>query len=351
MMNQRENSLRAIRFERPESIPMSFHINAACWQHYPQEQLFDLMEAHPLLFPDFVRPALPYRPEFALVARRDSPYKDDFGCVWETAEDGITGTVTGHPLADWSAFESWQAPDPEVCTGIGPVDWKRVAADLAADRAAGRLAIGGLRHGHTFLQLCDLRGYQNLLYDMVDEEPRLLALIDQVEAFNRAIVSKYIAFGADVITFAEDLGMQKGPMVSPELFRIYIRPSYARLMQPVRDQGFLVHMHSDGHLHDLIEDILAGGVDIINLQDLVNGIDWIAGRFAGKTCVELDIDRQAVTTFGSPRQIDALIRSEVSQIGRKEGGLMMIYGLYPGVPLDNVAALMDAMERYAGYYT
>ena len=29
---------------------------------------------------------------------------------------------------------------------------------------------------------------------------------------------------------------------------------------------------------------------------------------------------------------------------------MMIYGLYPGVPLENVRALMDAMEKYATYY-
>lgn len=28
----------------------------------------------------------------------------------------------------------------------------------------------------------------------------------------------------------------------------------------------------------------------------------------------------------------------------------MIYGLYPGVPLENVKAVMDAMEKYAVYY-
>jgi hypothetical protein len=33
-----------------------------------------------------------------------------------------------------------------------------------------------------------------------------------------------------------------------------------------------------------------------------------------------------------------------------KGGLMMTYGMYPGVPLENAAALMDAMEKYAGYY-
>jgi hypothetical protein len=31
-------------------------------------------------------------------------------------------------------------------------------------------------------------------------------------------------------------------------------------------------------------------------------------------------------------------------------GLMMIYGLYPGVPIENIRALMQAMEKYMGYY-
>jgi uroporphyrinogen decarboxylase len=89
---------------------------------------------------------------------------------------------------------------------------------------------------------------------------------------------------------------------------------------------------------------------VINLQDLVNGIDWIADRFAGQVCVDLDIDRQAVTRFGTPAQIDALIREEVEKLGSKHGGLMMIYGLYPGVAMENVRALMDAMTRYATFY-
>jgi len=30
---------------------------------------------------------------------------------------------------------------------------------------------------------------------------------------------------------------------------------------------------------------------------------------------------------------------------------MMVYGLYPGTPLANVGAIMDAMEQYAGYWS
>jgi uroporphyrinogen decarboxylase len=99
-----------------------------------------------------------------------------------------------------------------------------------------------------------------------------------------------------------------------------------------------------------VDDLVVSGVDVLNLQDLVNGIDWIAARLKARVCIDLDIDRQSVTRFGSPAQIDALIREEVEKLGSPQGGLMMIYGLYPGVPLENVTALMDALERYATFY-
>ena len=345
-----ENYLKTVRFETPDHIPMKFHINDACWRNYDPQALFDLCAAHPLLFPDFRRPTEPVSRTYARVARRDEPYTDDFGCVWSTTEDGITGTVTAHPLADWSRYADYVFPDPARCTGIGPIDWAVTERTLRDAKASGGLAFGALRHGHTFLQLCDLRGYENLSFDFADDRPEIHHLIAGLEEFNAGIVSRYLEIGVDVMGYAEDLGMQRGPMVSPAHFRRFIQPSYRRLMKPARDRGTLVHMHSDGDLHDLIDDIVDGGVDILNLQDLVNGIDWIGRRFAGRTCIELDIDRQSVTALGTPAYIDRLIRTEVETLGSRRGGLMMIYGLYPGVPLDNVAALMDAMERYAGFW-
>jgi len=110
-------------------------------------------------------------------------------------------------------------------------------------------------------------------------------------------------------------------------------------------------MHSDGDIRDLADDLLVSGVDALNLQDLVNGIEWIAANLKGRACIDLDIDRQQITRFGRPEQIDQLIRREIERLGSREGGLMMIYGLYPGVPLENVKALMDSMERYAGFYS
>ena len=345
-MTDRENKIRAIRFDHPDYIPMAFCISGACWNHYDHDSLFELMENHPLLFPNYRRPESVNLDFSGTAACKAQPFTDDFGCVWKTAEDGILGTVVQHPLADWAALAHYSAPNPETHMGIGPVDWQKEAENIRRAKDAGQFTAGGLRHGHTFLQLCDIRGYENLLFDMEDEEPRLWKLIELVENFNLRIVEKYLAMDVDMMGYAEDLGMQVGPMLSRKNFQTYIQPSYRRLMRPAKEKGAMIHMHSDGDIRLLVDDIIDSGVDVINLQDLVNGIDWIATRFRGKTCVDLDIDRQSVTRFGTPAQIDALIREEVEKLSDPAGGLMMIYGMYPGIPLENAAALMDAMERY-----
>lgn len=328
---------------------MVFHINNACWHHYDQAALQDLMEAHRFLFPHFRRQAT-VTPQYGPNQRKDEPYTDPWGCVWTTADDGITGSVHQHPLQDWSAFDDYHAPDPERTDGRQALDWDGLRAYVEERQREGKLVVGGLPHGHTFLRLSDIRGYENLLCDMMDADVRLTRLIEMVERFNQHVVNRWIALSPDIMCYPEDLGMQIGPMLSPEMFRTFIKPVYERLMKPAREQGCIVHMHSDGDIRTIVDDLIDGGVEVINLQDLVNGVDWIKSKFAGRICIDLDIDRQHVTAKGTPAQIDTLIREEVVKLGSREGGLMMIYGLYPGVPLRNVEALMDAMERYATHY-
>lgn len=349
--DRRRNILRAVHFQRPDYIPMIFHINESSWHHYPAAVLEDLIESHPFLFPGRDKSSARTELDYVIPERAGKPFTDGWGCLWQTTMDGIVGTVTHHPLADWRDFDAYRAPDPEVDSGKGPIDWQAVASGIEAAKLAGQLASGGLRHGHTFQTLVDIRSYENLLFDMADGEPRLDRLIEMVSDFNLAIVRRYIAAGAEWMSYPEDLGMQNGPMISPAYFRRYIKPVYARLIAPAQEAGCIVHMHSDGYIGDLIDDILDAGVHVMNLQDLVNGIDWIRDKLAGKICIDLDIDRQHITPRASVRQIDSLIREEVEKLGSPKGGLMMIYGLYPGVRLENIKALADAMERYATYYS
>ena len=344
------NVLQAIRFERPEHIPVTFWINPACWHHYNPQDLHELMAEHRILFPDFVVDN-ELIPQLAPWERAGTPYTDFWHCTWESTDDGITGAVTGHPLTDWQALGQFLPPNPDESNGIGEMNWAQIKENIRKAHSEGKYCAGSLEHGHAFQRLCYLRGYENLLLDMTDGEYRLGKLIQMIENFSIEIVKHYLDIGVALMCFPEDLGMQNGPMVSPEHFRTYIKPVYKHLMAPVHQAGCLVHMHSDGDIRDLADDLIFSGVDAINIQDLVNGIDWIAANLKGRVCIDLDIDRQNITRYGKPDQIEGLIREEVKQLGSREGGLMMIYGLYPGVPLENVKAVMDSMERYADFYS
>jgi uroporphyrinogen decarboxylase len=349
-MHNRENILRAVRFEKPEYIPLTFHINAACWHHYSQNALQELMASHPLLFPDFKWTSERIEPDYRPEESAEEPFMDGWGCVWETLDEGITGLVIKHPLESWDDFTEYKPPNPNRDTGRGAIDWDEVRVDFQNARLKGCLARGELRHGHTFLTLVDIRGYENLILDMATEEPRLLELVQMVEEFNLAIVNRYVEMGAEWIGYPDDLGMQVGPMLSPSHFRKYIKQSYQRIVAPAKEASCIVHMHSDGDIRELVDDLIEVGVEVINLQDLVNGIDWIRKNLVGRICIDLDIDRQKITHDGTPAEIDALIHEEVSKLSCKDGGLLMTYGLYPGIPLENIKALMDAMERYAYYH-
>ena len=342
-MTNRENILRAIRFEHPEHIPIAFHISEAVFYNYDPHVIEELLESHPII-------AGKQRMRWDMVERtraadeQITEFTDTFGVAWRGVIDGIRGAVQNHPLADLEKVRDYQFP---------PVPQFHLEADRANVQNAkdnGRFTSAGLEHGHTFLRLTDLCGYENTLMAMADDDDNMKLLIEKLEEYNAAFIRHYAKVGYDMLSFPEDLGMQIGPMISPALFREYIKPSYKRLMQPARDSGAIIHMHSDGDIRTLVDDLIDGGVDILNLQDLVNGIDWIRNKFAGKKCIELDIDRQKVTVFGTPADVDALIREEVEKLSSPAGGLMMIYGWYPGTPIENIRALMDAMEKYMFYW-
>ena len=71
-----DNHLRAIRFQKPDYIPMRFAINQACWHHYPKEALWDLMEEHKHLFPWFTRPAADWEPNYGTGAKQGEMHRN-----------------------------------------------------------------------------------------------------------------------------------------------------------------------------------------------------------------------------------------------------------------------------------
>lgn len=347
----RSNLLRAVHFDTPEYIPVVFHINLACWDHYPRDALADLVCTHPRLFPEgvpaFVREGepVPYPPW----CRKDSPWIDPWGCCWETSVSGYMGSVTRHPLADWDDLAGYVPPDPDRTTHWYPVEWEKGKGPCGGSIGFfDCLRSGEIGHGHTFLKLIDILGYEKTLFALSDDDPRVHTLLNMLEEFNYGLVRRFIDY-ADVewLGYAEDLGMQHGPLLSPGLFRKYIMPSYHRIMAPADEHGAVIHMHSDGDIKALADDLLALPIRVLNLQDRVNGLVWIAGTLKGRVAIDLDIDRQHVTPSGTPAEVREYVGDILRQLADPAGGLILTFGLYPGTPLENVRALMDTLEEVA----
>ena len=99
---------------------------------------------------------------------------------------------------------------------------------------------------------------------------------------------------------------------------------------------------------EVAEELIDAGVSILNLQDLVNGVDNIRRRLKGKTCINLDIDRQKIVPFGTPQEVKRHISKVVSALNASQGGFMMTAGIYPPTPLENIEALCEALEENGG---
>ena len=321
-MNTRENLIRAYLFQTPEWIPISVGIPPTCWNYYDREEFVDILSEHKILFPDYQKELEKLKKlEDVPWQRSEQNYTDSYGCVLHTEHNSVHGRVIKSPLESWDDFGNFQMPNPEFQDGMQDLNWKDMAIFAQEIGKKDEFLAFGLPHGHTFLRLLDLRGYENLMFDMLDENPNLQTLIGKITEFNVQLIQKYLSLNPDMIYVPEDLGMQDRAMLSPTLFKKYIKPSYRAIMQPIKNKNIIAHMHSDGHILELMDDLIECGCDVINLQDLVNGIDQIEKELKGRIAIDLDIDRQAITVSGTPKEIDEHIHECVRKLGSREGGL------------------------------
>jgi hypothetical protein len=108
-------------------------------------------------------------------------------------------------------------------------------------------------------------------------------------------------------------------------------------------------MHSDGHIAEIIPDLVDCGVNVINPQVRANGLEALAEACRGKVCVDLDLDRQ-LFPFCTPQEIDDHVRQAVETLGSPEGGLWLKAEIGFDVPLENVEAICAALEKYRSTY-
>ncbi len=271
--------------------------------------------------------------------------RDAWGCLWHYPGGYLDGQVVEHPLADWSAFASYKVPDPDKYR-----DWQAEAENIRQDKSRGEIAMGTIAHGFLYLQLTYLRGFENFMLDLAQDRQELRELRDMVTDFWVAVVRRWLDLGVDVLHGGDDLGHQHSLPMSPAVWREFLKPSFVKIFQPCWRAGAEVYLHTDGWILDIIPDLLEAGVTILNAQDLVNGPENLKRAVDGQACIDLDIDRQSITVFGMPEEIDRHIHKYVTTLGSQTGGLMLIYGAYPSTPPANVAQVIHSMQKYHDYW-
>lgn len=346
-MDSRTNVIRSVRFECPAHVPVYFHIHKSCWESYSKEFLTELIDSHSNVFAEDSVSLASYQNENIYLDTVGDTYTDPFGCEWKSNSLNPIGTVISHPFSDWGALESFACPDAEHFNGKIPVNWNQVKEHIEDCKSKNIFADSALAHGFLFETLCNLRGFENLLCDMADGVVELKKLIGMLTEYNVDVASRYLELGVDSLCLPDDLGSQSSLMISPEFFREYLLGSYCEIIRLAKSKEVIVTFHSDGCIREIAGDLIDAGVDVLNVQDAVNGVDWIRDNIKGRVCVDVDIDRQQVTSFGRAEEIDLYIKMVVDSLGSKQGGLMLTYALYPGIPEENVVAVADAMEKYA----
>ena len=343
-MDHEENYLRTIEFRHPELIPISMSLMPATWAKY-REDLEDVVVKHPTIFGNYEKGSRDFD-KFSRDYVEGGSYTDEWGCTWANIQGGLVGQVVGNPIKSWGEVENYEAPDP-----MAGHDWERIGENLSNARAAGRLARGGgLPHGFMFQRLYYLVGFEQLMMGFADDLPEVPVLVQKVFSHNMAVVNKYLELGANMMNFGDDMGNQTRLPISPEHFRNYlIEPCFSKLFGACKDAEAHVYLHSDGHILEIIGDLVECGVTIINPQIRANTLDGLVKECKGKVCVNLDLDRQ-LFPFCTPTDIDDHIKEATIKLGSPEGGLMLHAECEPDVPLENIEAICQSLEKYRSYY-
>jgi len=274
--------------------------------------------------------------------REKENFKEDgWGCLWHYPGNYLDGQVVKHPLESWENFNSYNPPDP-----LKNRNWEEEKKRIEKGKKEGLISGAGIEHGFFYLRLTYLRGFENLMIDIGVNEPKLRKLIEILTEYWKVVIKKLVEFEPDIIYFADDLGHQNSLPMKPEVWRELIKPSYKEIFSICRRKNIEVYLHTDGYIVDIIPDLIETGVTVLNLQDLVNGLDNIEKLTKGKVAIDLDIDRQKITVFGKPDDIDLHIKKCIEKLGSKDGGLLLIYGAYPGTPAENIGSVIKSMEKY-----
>jgi uroporphyrinogen decarboxylase len=244
-------------------------------------------------------------------------------------------------LAEATSIDDYERhpwPSPEW------FDFSDIAMRLEPWRDFAVMASGPSVFQHpTFLRRSD-----NLLMDMAAEPELAHWLMDKFTDFYLAFFDRMLTAAKgriDILRTADDLGMQHGLFISPEMFRAFIKPRVKKLADMAHSHNVAFLFHSCGAIRPLIDELIEIGVDILDpLQAAAEGMEPQALKddYGARVCLHGGICTQYLLPGGTPEEVRAETRRRIEIFGTGGGFILApCHVLQNDVPTANILAMVE----------
>lgn len=202
--------------------------------------------------------------------------------------------------------------------------------------------------GSVFEQSWYLRGLENLMTDLIARPELAEFLFERTAAFQQHAARQFARAGVDILITGDDIAGQKGPLLSLQLWRRFLKPRLAATVRVAKDANpaTKVFYHSDGNVEVFIPDLIEIGVDILNpIQPECMDPAAIKRRYGERLSFWGTVSVQRTMPFGTPDDVQAEVRARIREVGRG-GGLILApaHVLPPETPWENIVAFFEAAD-------
>jgi uroporphyrinogen decarboxylase len=205
-----------------------------------------------------------------------------------------------------------------------------------------------------------MRGFENFLSDLVLNPGFAESLMDIILELKYQYWEKALeAAGENVMLVAEadDLGAQDRLIISPKMYRKYIKPRHKKLVEFIKSKAqnkVYIFFHCCGAISDILPDIVECGIDILNpWQVSAKGMD--TKEFKKNFGKDITIwgggcDTQRILPYGTPQQVRDETKRRIDDLAPGGGFIFTpVHNIQGDVPPDNIMAMWETWEMYGNY--
>ena len=273
-------------------------------------------------------------------------YVDEWGISYKISPETWpidTGMKT--PCSDGEDWANYTMPDPNA-----PFRYEGLKEVLKISKENGMGVIGNLRGPYSCAwPIFGLEDFSVMLYT---EPETVESVLTATTDFAIAAMRNMVKLGVDAMLFSDDYGSSLQPLMSPAHFQQFLLPQLQRIREACREMGATMILHSDGHIHQLLPDIMSTGIQGLHPIERDAGMDLaeIKAKYGKQVCIFGNVDNKRALTHGTPETIDAMVR-ECIRVAAPGGGYCLgsDHSVHDDIPNENVFALYEAGRRYGKY--